>query len=407
MEITVLSQNVESFLGKLDKLNRKIGSEFFCPELIREYEEEIVVESTFFSEIKEVFSFTVIEIGDNTTWKLGDYNLIAYYETIVETGSQTVTNFSSEEIPAEYLTVEPNTCEHCNITRQRRKQFLLEKDGEYFVVGSTCVRDYTGHSIAIIAGYLSLINNIEAPMPGGGQIVYPLEYIIFLALIDSDVHGYTSGKQAWDTNSGSTSDDVKTFLAKPKLVNTFIDDHNIDREEVQERSKILLKEATAFLAEKELNEYLVNIQSIINANGIVFKQVGLAVSIVQFVSKEKAYNAEQATKQVSTGFFGELKQRFSKANRKKGFAPIILTVVRSMTLRSELYGDSEMFFSFNSDSGEAIIFKIPHNKWEIIEQFKNSIGTAECQVEGTVVEHSDQYQNTRMNRVNLLKVIED
>jgi len=52
---------------------------------------------------------------------------------------------SFEDVPEEFFNRGP-VCDHCGQNRQRKQTFVLVRDGEYKQVGSTCLKDFTGHA---------------------------------------------------------------------------------------------------------------------------------------------------------------------------------------------------------------------------------------------------------------------
>lgn len=49
-----------------------------------------------------------------------------------------------EEVPERFRTVEP-ICDYCHKKRNRKDTYIVVKDGEYRQVGSSCLKDFTGH----------------------------------------------------------------------------------------------------------------------------------------------------------------------------------------------------------------------------------------------------------------------
>jgi hypothetical protein len=63
--------------------------------------------------------------------------------------SSIVTEFDGKIIPENYRNADFRHCDHCLTDRERNSVYILEKDGIYKQVGSTCICDFTGNISAL------------------------------------------------------------------------------------------------------------------------------------------------------------------------------------------------------------------------------------------------------------------
>lgn len=94
---------------------------------------------------------------------LAGWNFLAQLDH--DNGYNIVNNLSGKSLSGEYGTVAAN-CDHCKIDRQRNKTYIVEniKSRVRKQVGSTCVKDFTGHKspekvLAIYSNFFRLISD--------------------------------------------------------------------------------------------------------------------------------------------------------------------------------------------------------------------------------------------------------
>lgn len=171
---SLTSYKLERIRAELDNFNKKhalkLGCKPFTLEVIREY---IVKERTNggYGEIIQVQYFEVLVKGDYP--KIGDYEVAGYTEHFKD-GNNMVYNVKATE---NELTKYRNTitCEHCNHNRYRAYTWILRNTitGELKQVGTTCVKDYTGHDpssiIRMIAYYRDMVQAWSDEPSSGGR----------------------------------------------------------------------------------------------------------------------------------------------------------------------------------------------------------------------------------------------
>jgi|6_EtaG_2_1085325.scaffolds.fasta_scaffold00362_13 hypothetical protein len=85
-------------------------------------------------------------------------------------------------LPPEYINPETaRRCDHCHTVRRRKETFVLEKDGQLVVVGSTCMKDFTksGDLFAAFAATLSEVLSLAKKSEQGHMIDWNLVKPVF------------------------------------------------------------------------------------------------------------------------------------------------------------------------------------------------------------------------------------
>lgn len=81
--------------------------------------------------------------------KMNGYSFVGSYFTEVDKEGKDIYFFRSlpdVEVPEKYFYIKDKNCDHCNTKRDRKNLYLFKhEDGDYKVIGSTCLTDYTGH----------------------------------------------------------------------------------------------------------------------------------------------------------------------------------------------------------------------------------------------------------------------
>jgi hypothetical protein len=87
--------------------------------------------------------------------------------------------------------VRPGECDHCSKNRRRSTTYLIEKEGERKQVGSSCVKDFFGHSVMLGSIFSDPLEGDFDFGPRGWDITY----VIALALECIDSHGFVRSQQ--------------------------------------------------------------------------------------------------------------------------------------------------------------------------------------------------------------------
>jgi hypothetical protein len=144
--------------------------------------------------------------------KLNDWELVSHIEFINNVAFSKTRK--DVEIPLKYIqNLElARSCEHCNTNRRRNNTYVVlnRKTNEFKIVGSECLKDFTGHKSP--EAYLKIYNNIFSFLDEPYSVGYkyspsmtPLELLSFAFMIVREMGGFYSKKKAEEQNIPSTS----------------------------------------------------------------------------------------------------------------------------------------------------------------------------------------------------------
>lgn len=142
--------DVRKILDRLIKKAEKHGVEFGYIVSDTTYYKTVGVYNTdgrtIDSRPSQTYQVEVIDIElSNTIIRANGWTVAAHVEHM-DGGHNVVTPIGyTGEIPADWYTV-PGNCDHCNSRRLRAKTYIVEHDGEYKQVGTSCLKEYTGIS---------------------------------------------------------------------------------------------------------------------------------------------------------------------------------------------------------------------------------------------------------------------
>ena len=244
--------------------------------------------------------------------KLGDWTTIAYIENIGDHNVVSVFNTEhNHDGKALQVAKEKIVCEHCNINRPRKHSFLLmDGDGTYKQVGTTCLKDHTGHdpAAALFLAKLHTVLKNELGDPFGGdstslQPVYNVKHVLAIAHYIVEKQGYVSRATADIKNVSATADDVGYVLSHGFT--------NADDEKLRNAYEQLLNKASIsiekFLQRAPENAFIMNTQNILSAEFVAAKHLGYVVAVIgaELADERKNEQQESASKSNYVGTVGE------------------------------------------------------------------------------------------------------
>lgn len=224
-----------------------------------------------------------------------------------------------QSIPNKYRHTQSTLCEHCNSKRQRKDTFIVvHDDGSYKQVGSTCLADFLGHTSGeALANMLTWFTGWDTmgglnefdPCTMREQFVLGLEGVLRMAATIIANYGWLSTQKARDQGQCelSTRSRVSDWLMPPtdsearKEHNKRVDKMKEVAGDVQPQVDKALEWAKA--QEGSTSDYRSNLAAIAANETLTYKQLGLAVSMVQAPLWD-----EQQDKSKSQ-HIGELKER--------------------------------------------------------------------------------------------------
>jgi hypothetical protein len=259
-------------------------------------------------------------------------------------------------IPAEFLNKTEIHCDHCGWNRRRHHSMLMRniESGEFKEVGSTCIKDFFGHSprnflwMAQIS-FSDIMSQIERDHGGAGNFNnYAYDFGTFMGMTAACIreYGWRSRGVAYEHGGCSTSDYVTEQLNPPT---------RLPRDwkwiEITDEDKELAKATIDhFLAlDPEDNDYLVNCCKVAKLGYVPVKQIGVACSMVQTYKKHNKLVQEKAARPVSN-WVGEVGDKL---------ADIIVTCVYETYVESQ-FGTSHLFIFVDADGNKYKTFYSGH-----------------------------------------------
>lgn len=163
---TIAKEAFEACLQKLEQRARRLKIEPLVSVFVGgEIQKKLDSEGCYHNVM--VYSFDV----ETRLIKLGDYQFHgSVHRSVDPDGVAVFTTKSRDEEAGAYLSANTVTrCDHCNTNRVRNDSFLLRKgtEGKYILVGSTCVKDFTGHSPKGVEFHLDVSEQLEEACRGG------------------------------------------------------------------------------------------------------------------------------------------------------------------------------------------------------------------------------------------------
>lgn len=281
-------------------------------------------------------------------------------------------------------------CEHCNTKRNRVKTYIFvnEAGDEFKQVGSTCLKDFSGHAnperLAQWAEYLTALYDEAGAVEwdpegysGGSKYFNGASFLVTVAASIRSF-GWTSRSAVYEgRENGPATVDValSAFFAK------------YNRLEILEADSTLAKAAVKWVREElankeELNGYEHNLVVCLTDDYITDRQAGIVASVIVAYKREQTRKAELELASKSE-YVGTIKKRQVFEN---------LTLVFSTSFPSNYgYNAVVYLYKFADESGNILV-------WKTGKFFDWSDGQTVVSGKATPKEHSE-YQGTKQTVV--------
>lgn len=195
-------------VAKLSRRIEKLGGEPIYLTVVG-FHFEKVEDSSFKEKIWEVF-LAVPEI------KIAGWEFLAKIDHLPDTGN-ILRKLCSEELPEKYRNTDPH-CDHCRTNRRRNETFVLRnmETLEFKQVGSTCLKDFTGHEdadklakLAALSVNLSELVNMSRRVFSAADRHW-IDNQEFLGHVAQSIleHGWRSIRESRDTGQLATRSDT-------------------------------------------------------------------------------------------------------------------------------------------------------------------------------------------------------
>lgn len=244
-----------------------------------------------------------------------------------------------------------NDCEHCGYNRDRLTTILVlnTETDEIKQVGSTCVKDFTGHNVESILAYASFVSEITSDEDdefwGGSARRDPFlrEVLTVAATVIRQV-GWVSVGKAREYQT-PTRDVVAGLLGPRGFADSGID------APTQEDADLAMaaREWARAIDPKAASDYLYNLSAIARNDLVPHKQMGLAVSLISAYQRAVAKEAEKKARSEAASPVPVTDERIT----------ITGTVIKIDYKENPYTGDSRKVFTVVSDEGFSVWGTVP------------------------------------------------
>lgn len=267
--LSVLERDIED----LNKKAEKLGCDNVELTVIRKFYENSNIN------MNEILAFAEVKVSGSAP-KFSDWEWVGAIFTDHLTKAVTVRRPKlCKYVDLTNFTLTPTRCDHCGFNRDRKSTYIVmnEKTGELKQVGSTCVKDFTGHKSpeAVAAYYESLAEIYDTSFDelekyftcGSGPRFYSnAENFIAAAVRDIRTRGYHK-----------SDDNASTKLVAFKMSKTL---------SFTDKEKAFAKKALEWAADshiKEPNDFTFNLSSVakgaLESGVIEIRNLGIAAYI--------------------------------------------------------------------------------------------------------------------------------
>lgn len=285
------SNEVDSLKHKVEKLNKR-AKKIGCPEMsvkvIKEYTEKVDFNDAGYRLLTpRIVTFYDAELVGEPP-KYDGWEFLATVVGYPNGKNMLKRNpFADQDIDISQYREAKSYCDHCRTTRFRKYTYLIiNEEKEIFQVGSTCIKDFLGHTVNVFGAYAKILGDIEdmeigdcgpRPIP-----MYLLSGFLPLACEVISQFGFVSKKKAYEDDTLYPTSSLIQDVEEGRSGNPNFKEYRDF--EVTERSKKLAEKITEWgesLKDREyLNDYLYSISLLFETGVFDFRSYGLATSIV-------------------------------------------------------------------------------------------------------------------------------
>ena len=247
-------------------------------------------------------------------------------------------------------------CDHCGYDRARKHSFiLLNPEGEYMVVGRTCMADFAGHTVSLAQANLMGEEFMDLPKAKNSRDV-ELKVALAKASALTLAEGYVKAANGED----STASKVLRSIIDPQHYEIEITEHAWD----------LAGRTLSWLSglENSKSDYLANLYAVYVAGRTTKRTFGLICSAPAAYQRQEARQAVRKAVEYKDAYLGpvgaKVASKLSSADRKKGVERIEPTSVKVLGVSSfdGFYGRT-YFVRMVTTDGVKVTWKASSPSW--------------------------------------------
>jgi len=260
------------------------------------------------------------EAGEYMRWYtvevVGESPVIAGWQFVAQIehgeGGNIIRNLGTVELPLHYQTATPD-CDHCQLARNRNNTYVLVSvaNGEYKQVGSSCLRDFTGHGDPhAIAAYLESLSEIGEglgeydPDRIGGSGHALLESSTFLGFVACIIRedGWLGKTKALEQGGVSTCEKaIDNTLKRGKSKRNPTNEDNVLANAALDWGK----------AQTGESEYESNLRVVCQSDYCTLRNLGLLASVIVAYRKASTRAEENREAAESSEYIGNVGDKVS------------------------------------------------------------------------------------------------
>jgi hypothetical protein len=360
--LEILKHKKDAFLNNIAKFNKKAAKLGTMPMVVEWGSDKIrsfyaSPEAEVWGVLTKVFLQTVTVKYDIPKIDGWDLVCIFDYETYTdEHGNDLKAVFTNavpdKVVPERYQNKTEIHCEHCGHNRYRVKSYLVvNEEGEYKEVGSTCLKDFLGHDPANFIWFASIedkLRNCEEEFGYGSfgsadPIAYDLLGILTLTNAMITLNGWTSRGEAYENPSlTATADYVLDYLYKPNKLDSEIINPSDEDKNIAERTLEHFRNLP-----NEDNDYINNCKKVVTLNAVPDRRMGIACSMIQVYKRHMEKELERAN-ELPSDWFGNIGSRLEDCQVTCTFKTHCETMYGVSTLYKFMDLEGNVFKTFYS-----------------------------------------------------------
>jgi len=283
-------------------------------------------------------------------------------------------------------------CDHCGHKRFRTHSMLMLNEGleQYKEIGSTCVKDFFGHSPAGLLwmaqiNFQDIVSEIEEDFyseSGYSVSSLDIDAVMMFTAMAIRLDGWVSRGYARDYDKTPTSDMMFFYMDPPKSW--------MGEREPSDDDKLIAKNTIAHFTELDPgdNDYLANCCKVVKLGYVPFKMVGVACSMIATYKKAWLDRKEREDRPESNW-----------VSEVKGKVEAKVECVFSKELASD-WGVSVLYIFIEEVTGNKFITYYSGSKWVVYQGDKMTL-------KGTVKSHGlfKDEKYTKLTRCSVLNVV--
>lgn len=275
-------------------------------------------------------------------------------------GGNIIFTLGDKSIPEKYRTTS-STCDHCGLRRGRAATFVVERNGSFQQIGSSCLEMALGTSAAKLARAFDVERSIrdaaEESCGGGALQIDLIDFLHNVAALTLS-QGFIGRAQAQESNSVSTAD--MALNSRTSIVQT---------DESRELAELALSWAQTMSDKDAASQYNSNLRAIALDGMVDYRRAGMAATII-------------------TGYRRDLEKFIAQRNVKADPKPS--RYVGTLKKRMELRLRVQRVFSYDTPFGTSHIHIMADDKDNIFKWRTSSRLLSEGEtydIRGTVKDH--------------------